>query len=220
MNQLNQLGETAEQFYSEGSLGHMFRACQAGDWKTASQLLMNENLKTNAKDFCAVQAVAKQNAGRGARVECKGGGDVGTMRADTFTLDGGHLVRIDMGAGQGVFRNQLPGSLVVKLLGATLLQFGFYQKRHDPSDPSAAGLGAPITAIPVEPFPLRPLHCGMCFDVSSANGGNGTIATTWKRNSDANSASGKHAQNGTDGTRRVQKARRMPQFSSDEVVPL
>jgi len=91
------LGETAEQFYSEGSFGDVFRACQAGDWKTAGRLLKNENLlsKTNTKDFCAVQAVAKQNAGSGARVECKGG-DVGTMRADTFTLDGGHLVRIDM----------------------------------------------------------------------------------------------------------------------------
>ena len=43
-----------------------------------------------------MQAIAKQNATSGARVEYKGSGDVEAMRADTFTLDGGHLVKIDM----------------------------------------------------------------------------------------------------------------------------
>jgi hypothetical protein len=92
------LGETAEQFYSEGDLGNVFRACQAGDWKTASRLIKNEQpaSKTSAKDFCAAQEAARQSATTGARVEYKGSGDVEAMRADTFTLDGGHLVRIDM----------------------------------------------------------------------------------------------------------------------------
>jgi hypothetical protein len=112
------LGETAEQFYSEGKLEDVFRACQAGDWKTASRLLKNENpaSKINAKDFCAVQAIAKQNARSGARVEYKGSGDVEAMRADTFTLDGGHLVKIDMvytapiARFEGYIRNPLENS--------------------------------------------------------------------------------------------------------------
>jgi hypothetical protein len=92
------LGETAEQFYSEGNVGDVFRACQAGDWKTVSRLLKNEDhlSKANAKDFCTAQATAKQQVVSGARLEYKGSGDHETMRADTFTLDGGHLVKIDM----------------------------------------------------------------------------------------------------------------------------
>jgi hypothetical protein len=92
------LGETAEQFYSEGGIGEVFRACQAHDWKAVSRLLKDEvhPSKTNAKDLCAEQAALKQNAVSGARLEFKGAGDPEGVRADTFTLDGGHLVKIDM----------------------------------------------------------------------------------------------------------------------------
>lgn len=92
------LGETAEQFYSEGHIGDVLHACQAKDWKSVGDL--NKNLgklpKTDAKDICAIQASAKQQAASGARFEYKGSGDTDTMRLDAFTFDGGYLVRIDM----------------------------------------------------------------------------------------------------------------------------
>lgn len=92
------LGETAEQFYSEGYLGAVLLACQAGDWKTVGHLAKHEDpsSKSSAKDICAMETLAKQKAMSGKRLEYKGSGDVETMRADTFTLDGGHLVKIDM----------------------------------------------------------------------------------------------------------------------------
>jgi hypothetical protein len=92
------LGETAEQFYSEGNLGDVSRACQSGDWKTVGHLLKSEehSSRINAKDFCADLVSARQQAAGGARIEYKGSGDPETMRADTFTFDGGHLVKIEM----------------------------------------------------------------------------------------------------------------------------
>ena len=92
------LGETAGQFFSEGLVGDMLRACQGKDWKSVSQLSKNVGnaSKTNAKDYCAKEKLAKQQATSGTRLEYDGRGDEETMRADTFTFDGGHLVRIDM----------------------------------------------------------------------------------------------------------------------------
>jgi hypothetical protein len=85
------LGETAEQFFSEGFVGDMLRACQASDGKTVFK-----NVGTNAKDHCAKEKLAKQHATSGTRLEYNGRGDEETMRADTFTFDNGHLVKIDM----------------------------------------------------------------------------------------------------------------------------
>jgi hypothetical protein len=87
------LGETAEQFFSEGFVGDTLRACQASDWKTVSK---NVGHKTNAKDYCAKEKVAKQQATSGTRLEYDGHGDEETMRVDTFTFDGGHLVKFEM----------------------------------------------------------------------------------------------------------------------------
>jgi hypothetical protein len=92
------LGETVEQFFSEAHAGDVLRACQARDWKSVSQLSKNvdHSSKNNAKDICAIQEAAKQQAATGARLEYKGTGDMDTRRADTFTFDGHHLVRINM----------------------------------------------------------------------------------------------------------------------------
>lgn len=93
------LAETAEQFFSEGFVGDMLRACQRKDWKSARQLLSQnagEASKTNAKDYCAKVELAKRQATNGTRLEYNGRGDEETMRTDTFTFDGGHLVKIDM----------------------------------------------------------------------------------------------------------------------------
>lgn len=92
------LGETAEQFYSESYIGDLLRACQAGDWKTVSHLFKSEDhsSKSNARDICTRERLAKQQATSGARLVYKGSGDKETMRTDTFTFDGGHLIKIDM----------------------------------------------------------------------------------------------------------------------------
>lgn len=76
----------------------MARACQAGDWKTVNQLHKNEShaSKSNAKDICEAQATSKQHALSGARIEYKSSGDPETMRTDTFTFEGRHLVKIDL----------------------------------------------------------------------------------------------------------------------------
>lgn len=86
------------QFFSEGFVGGMLRACQRKDWKSLDQLSKNVGhaSKTNAKDYCAKEKLAKQQATSGTRLEHDGHGDEETMRADTFTFDGGHLVKIEM----------------------------------------------------------------------------------------------------------------------------
>jgi hypothetical protein len=92
------LDETAGQFFSEGFVGDMLRACQGKNWKSVNQLSKNTGnaSKTNAKDYCAKEMLVKQQATSGARLEYNGPGDEETMRVDRFTFDGGHLVRIDM----------------------------------------------------------------------------------------------------------------------------
>jgi len=91
------LGETAEHFFSESAVGQLLRTCEAGDWKAVKQLAkaVDPASKPNAKDICAKAALVKQQATSGARQEY-GDGDEKTMRTDTFTLDGGYLVKIDM----------------------------------------------------------------------------------------------------------------------------
>lgn len=89
------LGETAGQFFSENFAGEMQRACEKQDWKIVRQLAQNGS-KTTLKHLCASEKLAKQQATSGARLEYSGPGDEETMRADTFTFDSGHLVKIQM----------------------------------------------------------------------------------------------------------------------------
>jgi hypothetical protein len=91
------LGETAEHFFSAGSVGQTLRACESADWKAVKQLAKaaDPGSKPNAKDICANAVLAKKQAKSGARQEYVGGDD-DSMRRDTFTLDGGYLVKIDM----------------------------------------------------------------------------------------------------------------------------
>jgi hypothetical protein len=94
----HELGETGEQFFSEGQVGDLERACQEKDWKTVKQLSKTEDYsaKKNAKDICAKQKLAKEQATSGARLEYDGRGDDESMRADTFTFDRDHLIKIYM----------------------------------------------------------------------------------------------------------------------------
>jgi len=91
------LGETAEQFFSEGPVGDLQRACQEKDWKAVRQLFRNSDAtKPNPKDLCAKEKLSRQQAASGERVNYKGQGDNETMRSDTFTFEGSRLVRIHM----------------------------------------------------------------------------------------------------------------------------
>lgn len=89
------LGETAEQFFSEGYAGEMQRACEKQDWKMVRQLARSGS-KTKLKDVCESEKLARQQAAGGARLEFSGPGDAETIRTDAFTFDGGRLVKIQM----------------------------------------------------------------------------------------------------------------------------
>jgi hypothetical protein len=91
------LGETAEHFFSEGTVGQLLRACETADWKTVKELVkaVDPASKPNPKVICAKASLVKQQATSGARQEYSDADDK-TMRTDTFTLDGGYLVKIDM----------------------------------------------------------------------------------------------------------------------------
>ena len=52
--------------------------------------------KVNAKEFCDNVSTIKSGASGGTRQEYGSSGDAETMRTDTFTLDGGKLVKIRM----------------------------------------------------------------------------------------------------------------------------
>lgn len=92
------LGETVEQFFTEGFAGQMQRACEAKDWKSVKHLSkkMSPVPKTNARAVCVAENLAKEKAISGKRLEYNGGGDEETMRTDTFTFEGGRLVRIHL----------------------------------------------------------------------------------------------------------------------------
>lgn len=92
----HQLSETAEQFFSAGAIGDLVRACQAKDWKTVRLLSKSADQysRPDAKAICATTDQARKRAMSGARIELAGKGDPETLRQETFTLDGGHVVRL------------------------------------------------------------------------------------------------------------------------------
>jgi hypothetical protein len=87
----HQLGETAEQFFAEGYEKDVLHACAVGDLKGA-----NRPTKHELKKYCNELADARKHAMSGTRYDYKGGGDVSEMRADTFTFDGGRLVKVEL----------------------------------------------------------------------------------------------------------------------------
>ena len=84
------LGETAEQFFAEGHEKEVLSAC-AGDFKS-----VNRSIKRQAKKYCDEVAAARQLAMGGKREEYQSGGDLSERRKDTFTFDGGHLVKVEL----------------------------------------------------------------------------------------------------------------------------
>jgi hypothetical protein len=87
----HQLGETAEQFFTEGHENEVLSACTAGDFKS-----VNRSNKRQLKKYCGELSDARQQAISGKRDEYKGDGDVSEMRTDTFTFDGAHLVKVEL----------------------------------------------------------------------------------------------------------------------------
>jgi hypothetical protein len=85
------LGETAEQFFSEGYERDAFAACEAQDFKSLS--LPN---KRKLKAYCQDLTDDRDEARSGKRSEYKGAGDTSELRNDTFTFDGGHLVKLEL----------------------------------------------------------------------------------------------------------------------------
>ena len=85
------LGETAGQFFAEGQEKEMLSACAAGGFKS---LLKSD--RAQAKKRCGELADARQQAMGGKRVEYQSAGDLSERRTDTFTFDGGHLVKVEL----------------------------------------------------------------------------------------------------------------------------
>jgi hypothetical protein len=87
----HELGETAEQFFAEGHEKEVLSACMAGDFKS-----VNKSSRRQLKQFCSEFGEERRQAMSGKRSEYKTGGDPSEMRADTFTFDGGCLVKVEL----------------------------------------------------------------------------------------------------------------------------
>lgn len=87
----HELGETAEQFFAEGRERDVLSACAQGDFKS-----VNKSSRRQLKQFCSEFAGERLQAMSGNRSEYKTGGDPSEMRADTFTFDGGRLVKVEL----------------------------------------------------------------------------------------------------------------------------
>ena len=87
----HELGETAEQFFAEGQEKEMLGACASGDFKS-----LKKSTKRLAKQYCSDLTDTREQAAGGKRVEYKPAGDPAEFRTDTFTFDGGHLVKVEL----------------------------------------------------------------------------------------------------------------------------
>lgn len=87
----HQLGETAAQFFAEGYEKQMLGACASGDFKS-----VDKSSRRELKKYCADLDDSRRRAMSGKRYDYKGGGDLTEMRTDTFTFDGGRLVKVEL----------------------------------------------------------------------------------------------------------------------------
>src|SRR5262244_2693315 len=65
------LGETAEQFFSVGSVGELVRACDKKDWKTVKYLAktLRQKEKVNGKESCERVGIKRKGAPGGRHQE-------------------------------------------------------------------------------------------------------------------------------------------------------
>jgi hypothetical protein len=87
----HELGESAEQFFAEGHEKEALAACAVGDFKS-----VNKSSRRQLKQYCAGIADDRRQAMSGKRYEYKTGGDPSELRVDTFTFDGGRLVKVEL----------------------------------------------------------------------------------------------------------------------------
>jgi hypothetical protein len=66
-------------------------ACASGDFKS-----LKKSTKRLAKQYCSDLTDTREQAAGGKRVEYKPAGDPAEFRTDTFTFDGGHLVKVEL----------------------------------------------------------------------------------------------------------------------------
>jgi hypothetical protein len=87
----HEMAESAEQFFAEGQEKEALSVCTAGDFKG-----LNSSAKRQLRKHCEELADIRRLAMSGKREEYQSGGDPSEMREDTFTFDGGHLVRVEL----------------------------------------------------------------------------------------------------------------------------
>lgn len=87
----HQLGETAEQFFSEGQEKEALSSCATTDFKKMEKILRFQ-LKKHCDDIAATRRLASS----GKREEYHGAGEPDELREDTFTFDSGHLVKVEL----------------------------------------------------------------------------------------------------------------------------
>lgn len=85
------LGESAEQFFSEGHEQAAATACETKDYKS-----LNLPNKRRLKDYCQTLDEARDEAESGKRSDYKGDGDTSELREDTYTFDGARLVKVEL----------------------------------------------------------------------------------------------------------------------------
>lgn len=87
----HQLGETAEQFFSEGREKDAMTACSPNALKG-----LDRSTKRKAKEICEDLTDKRQEAISGKHTELKPARDAKEQREDTFTFEGGHLVKVEL----------------------------------------------------------------------------------------------------------------------------
>jgi hypothetical protein len=87
----HRLEETAEQFFAEGQEKETLSACATGNFKS-----VNKSIRRQVRKACDDLAETRQLAMGGKRETYQSGGDLTEMRKDTFTFDGGHLVKVEL----------------------------------------------------------------------------------------------------------------------------
>jgi hypothetical protein len=87
----HEMAESAEQFFAEGQEKEALSACTAGDFKG-----LNSSAKRQLRKHCDELAEIRRLAMSGKREEYQSSGDPSEMREDTFTFDGGHLVKVEL----------------------------------------------------------------------------------------------------------------------------
>lgn len=113
------LGETAEQFFSEGFEKDALSACKAGDYKSLAL-----PSKRKLKGYCRDLADDRDEALSGKRSEYKGGGDTSELREDTYTFDGGRLVKMELVFTAPSAEMNYRGQSFQKLFEATRQSYG------------------------------------------------------------------------------------------------